>query len=190
MKCKGFSAQNACATHAQRSAVSTHPESAIVRVTRPTRRPSFLFRPARIVKGASLRSPVPAPVALTVSTSVIFRGLTAEHGVSAHTCLHFLHSGGNIRPAQHSARPVPGAQRTWHCHPYAHSGGRHSTLLDGQRRHGPGAHRLGQDPRLRACPCSQQCDPDRRGVQALVLVPTRELAIQVAGVIGAPGRDS
>ena len=36
-----------------------------------------------------------------------------------------------------------------------------------------------------ALPLVEQCDPSVRQVQALVLVPTRELAIQVAGVIGA-----
>jgi ATP-dependent RNA helicase DeaD len=34
-----------------------------------------------------------------------------------------------------------------------------------------------------ALPMVQRCEPGQRGVQALVLVPTRELAIQVAGVI-------
>ena len=33
-------------------------------------------------------------------------------------------------------------------------------------------------------PLLQLCDPSRNGVQALVLVPTRELAIQVGDVIG------
>ena len=36
-----------------------------------------------------------------------------------------------------------------------------------------------------AVPMVENCDPALRQVQALVLVPTRELAIQVAGVIGA-----
>ena len=36
-----------------------------------------------------------------------------------------------------------------------------------------------------AVPLTEKCDPSVRKVQALVLVPTRELAIQVAGVAGA-----
>ena len=36
-----------------------------------------------------------------------------------------------------------------------------------------------------AVPAVERCDPSMRRVQALVLVPTRELAIQVAGVAGA-----
>ena len=36
-----------------------------------------------------------------------------------------------------------------------------------------------------AVPLTERCDPTVRGIQALVLVPTRELAIQVAGVIEA-----
>ena len=36
-----------------------------------------------------------------------------------------------------------------------------------------------------AIPMVEQIDPSRRGVQALVLVPTRELAIQVAEVVRA-----
>jgi ATP-dependent RNA helicase DeaD len=35
-----------------------------------------------------------------------------------------------------------------------------------------------------AIPIVQRCDPRVRGVQAMVLVPTRELAIQVGGVLG------
>lgn len=36
-----------------------------------------------------------------------------------------------------------------------------------------------------ALPIVERCDPKVRGVQAMVLVPTRELAIQVGGVLGA-----
>ena len=36
-----------------------------------------------------------------------------------------------------------------------------------------------------AVPLTERCDPSVRQVQAIVLVPTRELAIQVAGVIGS-----
>ena len=36
-----------------------------------------------------------------------------------------------------------------------------------------------------AIPLAEQCDPSVRQIQALVLVPTRELAIQVAGVTAA-----
>jgi len=36
-----------------------------------------------------------------------------------------------------------------------------------------------------AVPMIEKCDPEIRAVQALVLTPTRELAIQVAGVVGA-----
>ena len=36
-----------------------------------------------------------------------------------------------------------------------------------------------------AAPLAEKCDPAVRRVQALVLVPTRELAIQVAGVVEA-----
>ena len=35
-----------------------------------------------------------------------------------------------------------------------------------------------------ALPIVERCDPKVRGVQAMVLVPTRELAIQVGGVLG------
>ena len=36
-----------------------------------------------------------------------------------------------------------------------------------------------------AVPLAERCDPSLRQVQALVLLPTRELAIQVAGVVEA-----
>src|SRR3990172_194532 len=35
-----------------------------------------------------------------------------------------------------------------------------------------------------ALPIVERCDPKVRGVQAMILVPTRELAIQVGGVLG------
>jgi ATP-dependent RNA helicase DeaD len=41
-----------------------------------------------------------------------------------------------------------------------------------------------------ALPIVELCDPATRGVQTLVLVPTRELAIQVVGVIGQVGADN
>jgi ATP-dependent RNA helicase DeaD len=56
-------------------------------------------------------------------------------------------------------------------------------LLDG--RDVMGQARTGSGKTLAfGLPLLQRCDPHRAGVQALVLVPTRELAIQVADVIG------
>lgn len=57
------------------------------------------------------------------------------------------------------------------------------TLLEG--RDVVGQARTGSGKTLAfGLPIVERCDPMVRGVQALVLVPTRELAIQVAGVIG------
>jgi superfamily II DNA/RNA helicase len=56
-------------------------------------------------------------------------------------------------------------------------------MLDG--RDVMGQARTGSGKTLAfALPILERCDPARRGIQALVLVPTRELAIQVGGVIG------
>lgn len=57
------------------------------------------------------------------------------------------------------------------------------TLLEG--RDVIGQARTGSGKTLAfAIPVAEHCDPRVRGIQALVLVPTRELAIQVGGVIG------
>ena len=57
-------------------------------------------------------------------------------------------------------------------------------LMDG--RDVVGQARTGSGKTLAfAVPLVERCDPSKRKVQALVLVPTRELAIQVAGVVEA-----
>src|SRR6202049_682192 len=56
-------------------------------------------------------------------------------------------------------------------------------LLDGRDVMGQARTGSGQTLAF-GLPLLQLCDPARHGVQALVLVPTRELAIQVGDVIG------
>ncbi|CAI8017517.1 DEAD-box ATP-dependent RNA helicase CshA [Geodia barretti] len=71
-----------------------------------------------------------------------------------------------------------------HIRTHAHTGEIDPAPAGGTRPYRPGTHRVRQDLAF-AFPMVEQCDPSVRKIQALVLVPTRELAIQVAKVTAA-----
>ena len=99
----------------------------------------------------------------------------------------------DARPARRSLadlrlRPTTSALgRHEHTDPTPSRQRRCPALLAGARRHRSGPHRLRQDPRLRH-PADRARRSAPRGVQALVLIPTRELATRSAASSTQLGR--
>ncbi len=101
-------------------------------------------------------------------------GQNPTHDVAAHADVF---AGIDLKSATRAAigrmditDPTPIQERSIPC------------LLDG--RDLIGQARTGSGKTLAyAAPMVERCDPSQRAIQALVLVPTRELAIQVAGVV-------
>ena len=86
------------------------------------------------------------------------------------TSLEALRAQGIITPTPIQAESIP-------------------QLLEGKDVIGQAYHRLRQDARLRP-PADRKIDPQNKWLQALVLVPTRELAQQVGDVLDALGSDA